>query len=104
MKARIIAWATFLGAIFTLLSGLIFVSAWGQSEHTKRLIEGAKKEGKLLWYTALNINDATMLTKRFEQLYPFITTESLRLGGRELMTKEVQLRGRQGTGAQGATG
>ena len=87
MKARIIAWATFLGAIFTLLSGLIFVSAWGQSEHTKRLIEGAKKEGKLLWYTALNINDATMLTKRFEQLYPFIKTESLRLGGRELMTK-----------------
>lgn len=87
MRTRLFARATFLGAVFTILSGLIFCSAWGQSEHTKRLIEGAKKEGKLLWYTALNINDATMLTKRFEQLYPFIKTELLRLGGRELLTK-----------------
>ena len=87
MRARVFASVTFLVAIFTIVSGLIFSNAWGQSEHTKRLIEGAKKEGKLLWYTALNINDATMLTKRFEQLYPFIKTELLRLGGRELLTK-----------------
>jgi iron(III) transport system substrate-binding protein len=87
MRARVFASVTFLVAIFAIVSGLIFSNAWGQSEHTKRLIEGAKKEGKLLWYTALNINDATMLTKRFEQLYPFIKTELLRLGGRELLTK-----------------
>src|ERR1043166_1754 len=87
MKGRFFASATVFGAIFTVLSGSIFFSAWGQSDHAKRLIEGAKKEGKLLWYTALNLNDATMLTNRFEQLYPFIKTESLRLGGRELMTK-----------------
>jgi hypothetical protein len=51
---------------------------WGQSDHTKRLLEGAKKEGKLVWYTALSIQDAEALTKRFEQLYPFIKTETLR--------------------------
>jgi len=61
--------------------------ALAQPDHTKRLIEGAKKEGRLLWYTALNINDATMLLKRFEQKYPFIKTEMLRLGGKELLTK-----------------
>jgi len=87
MKVRIFPWAAALAAMYIVLSGSSFSSAWGQSEHTKRLIEGAKKEGKLLWYTALNINDATMLTKRFEQLYPFIKTETLRLGGRELVTK-----------------
>jgi len=87
MKLRIFPWAAALAAMFILLSGVMFSSAWGQSEHTKRLVEGAKKEGKLLWYTALNINDATMLTQRFEQLYPFIKTETLRLGGRELVTK-----------------
>jgi iron(III) transport system substrate-binding protein len=84
MKTKIFAW-TVLGAFFAIITGAS--GAWGQSEHTKRLIEGAKKEGKLLWYTALNINDATMLTKRFEQLYPFVKTETLRLGGRELVTK-----------------
>jgi len=87
MKLRIFPWAAALAAMYIVSSGSTFSSAWGQSEHTKRLIEGAKKEGKLLWYTALNINDATMLTKRFEQLYPFIKTEMLRLGGRELVTK-----------------
>ena len=87
MKLRTFPWAAALAAMYIVSSGSTFSSAWGQSEHTKRLIEGAKKEGKLLWYTALNINDATMLTKRFEQLYPFIKTEMLRLGGRELVTK-----------------
>jgi iron(III) transport system substrate-binding protein len=87
MKARTFVGAAVFSAIFIGWSGLMSTSAWGQSEHTRRLIEGAKKEGKLLWYTALNVNDATMLTNRFEQLYPFIKTESLRLGQRDLMTK-----------------
>src|SRR5215467_3046006 len=60
---------------------------WGQSDHTKRLIEGAKKEGKVVWYTALSIQDAELLTKRFEQTYPFIKTETLRLVTDALFTK-----------------
>src|SRR6185436_10813020 len=44
--------------------------ARGQSESTQKLIEGAKKEGKLLWYTALNVADADMLLRRFEQKFP----------------------------------
>ncbi|MEX0806060.1 MAG: extracellular solute-binding protein [Candidatus Binatia bacterium] len=65
-----------------------------QSDHTARLIEGAKKEGRLLWYTALNIRDADMLTKRFEQEYPFIKTQTLRLGTFQLLTKiQTEARG-----------
>ena len=63
------------------------VMTWGQSDHTKRLIEGAKKEGKVVWYTALSIQDAELLTKRFEQLYPFVKTETLRLVTDSLLTK-----------------
>lgn len=76
-------------ALAILVAFLLFglSPAWGQSEHTKRLIEGAKKEGKLLWYTALNIKDASMLTKSFEEKYPFIKTETLRLGSFQLLTK-----------------
>jgi len=50
-------------------------------------LDGAKKEGALLWYTALNLNDSEMLTKRFEQLYPFIKTETLRLSFFALLSK-----------------
>jgi hypothetical protein len=41
------------------------------------LIEGAKKEGKVVWYATLNINDSNALLHRFEQKYPFIKTELL---------------------------
>ena len=61
--------------------------AWSQANHSKRLIEGAKKEGKLVWYTALSIQDAELLTKRFEQTYPFIKTETLRLVTDALLRK-----------------
>jgi iron(III) transport system substrate-binding protein len=75
----------FFCLVFLLL--LHNATTWGQSDHTKRLIEGAKKEGKLVWYTALSIQDAEVLTKRFEQLYPFVKTETLRLVTDALLTK-----------------
>jgi iron(III) transport system substrate-binding protein len=61
--------------------------SWGQADHTKRLIEAAMKEGKVVWYTALSIPDAELLAKRFEQTYPFIKTETLRLVTDALLTK-----------------
>ena len=62
MKARTILFASFL--VMSLFS---IPLAWGQTDHTKALIEGAKKEGKVVWYTALSIQDAELLIKRFEQ-------------------------------------
>ncbi|HEY6363319.1 MAG TPA: extracellular solute-binding protein [Candidatus Binatia bacterium] len=70
-------------------------SVFSQSDHTARLIAGAKKEGRLLWYTALNIQDADMLTKKFEEKYSFIKTQTLRLGTFQLLTK-IQTEARAG--------
>ena len=42
------------------------------------LFEAAKKEGEVVFYTPLNINDSRPLLQRFEQRYPFIKTELLR--------------------------
>ena len=72
-----------------------FAPSWAQPDHTTGLIEGAKKEGKLLWYTALTLADAGMLTQHFEQKYPFIKTETLRLGTDQLLTK-IQTEARAG--------
>jgi len=82
MKPRIIFFA--LGLVLALYN---LPLAWGQADATKRLIDGAKKEGKIVWYTALSIQDAEVLTKRFEQTYPFIKTETLRLVTDALLTK-----------------
>lgn len=37
-------------------------SAGAQSAHTAALVEGAKKEGKLVWYTAMNVRDGEKVT------------------------------------------
>jgi len=82
---------------FVIIFALTFYSSavFSQSDHTARLIEGAKKEGRLLWYTALNIKDADMLTQSFEEKYPFIKTQTLRLGTFQLLTKiQTEVRAR----------
>jgi iron(III) transport system substrate-binding protein len=66
-----------------------------QSDPATRVIEGAKKEGALVWYTALNLSDSEMLTNRFEQLFPFIKTETLRLSSFSLLSK-IQTEARAG--------
>src|SRR5689334_888652 len=67
-----------------LLAIAIATSAWGQPA---TLIEGAKKEGKVVWYTSLNINDSNALLARFEQKYPFIKSELLRAGSEQLLNR-----------------
>ncbi len=59
-------------------------SAWGQPAG---LIEAAKKEGKVVWYTSLNINDSNALLARFEQKYPGIKSELLRAGSEQLLNR-----------------
>ena len=51
------------------------------------LLEGAKKEGEVVFYTPLNINDSRPLLQRFEQKYPFIKTELLRLSAEPLLNR-----------------
>jgi hypothetical protein len=49
--------------------------ARGQDSHTAKLIEGAKKEGALVWYTSTSVEDITRLFAGFNKRYPFIKTE-----------------------------
>jgi iron(III) transport system substrate-binding protein len=74
-------------ALFVLTACLAALPAHGQSDHTARLVEGAKKEGKLVWYTAMNIRDAKPILDAFAQEYPFIKTELARLTGERLINR-----------------
>jgi iron(III) transport system substrate-binding protein len=57
--------------------------AQGQSA----LIEGAKKEGKLVWYTSMAIDTSKPLLDAFQKEYPFIKSELVRAGEEQLMTR-----------------
>ena len=73
-----------LVAMVETLSGVkLFLKPTGQAG----LIEAAKKEGRVVCYAALNINDSNALLSRFEQKYPFIKTELLRAGSEQLLNR-----------------
>lgn len=60
---------------------------WGQSDHTARFLDGAKKDGKLVWYTSMRITDSKPLLDAFEKQYPFIKTELFRSSGEKTLNR-----------------
>ena len=54
------------------------------------LIDGAKKETKLMIYSSVSATDTATLGQRFQQKYPFIKPEFLRLGSERLLTRILQ--------------
>lgn len=83
-----------LTALVSLSLGLVFLSmgapsAWGQADEKAKLIEGAKKEGKLVWYTSTNLTESKPLLDDFERQYPFIKGEIVRASGERTLNRIV---------------
>ena len=78
-------WPIVAGILF-FLAGLPLSSA-AQDARTAKLIEGAKKEGSLMWYTSTSIEDAKSLFDAFKKRYPFINTEFFNAGSARLFNR-----------------
>ena len=63
------------------------LAAESEEQRTAKLVEGAKKEGKLLWYTAANVMESEMILKKFKAKYPFIETQIFRANAEKLLIK-----------------
>jgi ABC-type Fe3+ transport system substrate-binding protein len=50
-------------------------------------VEEAKKEGTLVWYTAMELGQANQIAGRFKEKYPFIKVDVLRTGGGPLLNR-----------------
>jgi iron(III) transport system substrate-binding protein len=51
------------------------------------LVDGAKKEGKLTWYTSMAVDTSKPLLDAFVKEYPFIKPELVRLGEEQLVNR-----------------
>lgn len=69
--------------VFWALSGL----ALGVEVDQAKILEGAKKEGRLVYYTSMTLSDSSLVVNKFEEKYPFIKTEVYRAGGDKLLNK-----------------
>lgn len=83
----------FAKLLLGLLPGIVFLLtetlAWSAApdSHTAKLVEGAKKEGSLMWYTSTSIEDAKSLFDVFNKKYPFVKTEFFRAGSARLFNR-----------------
>ena len=58
-----------------------------QDSHTQKLIDGAKKEGALVWYMSASIEDAQAILLAFNKKYPFLKTDFFRAGSARLFNR-----------------
>lgn len=58
-----------------------------QAGAMSKLIEGAKKEGKVGFFTTMTLSQSKKVVDRFQKKYPFIQPELFRSGGDALLNK-----------------
>jgi iron(III) transport system substrate-binding protein len=80
-----------LASLNGLLAACLLVPgvARGQSAHEAKLIEAAKKEGSMVWYTAMAIDTAKPLADGFQKKYPFIKTNFIRVGTAQMINRVI---------------
>jgi iron(III) transport system substrate-binding protein len=72
------------------LSTRVLAAAPPPSAVTPQLIEAAKKEGKVVWYTAVDLPVAERIAKAFEAKYPGIPVRVERSGGERIFQRISQ--------------
>jgi ABC-type glycerol-3-phosphate transport system substrate-binding protein len=53
------------------------------------LVQGAKKEGKVVYWTTMRVTDAQALADAFESRYPFLKVEVVRISGDQLIERAI---------------
>src|SRR5215510_1509634 len=73
--------------LFILAVLLLPAVSWSQSAPDPKLIEGAKKEGQVVYYTTMTLDQSKQTVDKFEKKYPFIKVTLFRAGGGPLLNK-----------------
>jgi iron(III) transport system substrate-binding protein len=66
------------------------------NERQTRLVEGARKEGNLIWYSSTTADDSLALNRKFEELYPFVKVQHLRAPSEKILDR-ILLESRAGS-------
>jgi iron(III) transport system substrate-binding protein len=86
MRAAVIAGA------FAVLCGQAIAAPPAPEPITPQLVEAATKEGKIVYYTAIDIEVAQALAKNFEKQYPGISVQVERTGSERIFQRLSQER------------
>jgi len=78
-----------IGIYFVILAG-IFALASLVAAQDAALIQAAKKEGKVVWYTSLALPSSTAIAHYFEKKYPGVSVEVHRTGSQRVLQRVMQ--------------
>jgi iron(III) transport system substrate-binding protein len=79
--------SVFVVAVVVLVAGLV---VGGHAQTPSKHLEGARKEGKVVWYTSLVLPSAEKVAKLFETAYPDIKVEVHRTGSQRILQRVMQ--------------
>ena len=83
--ARTFSSAAIFALVLSIYAGHL---AWGQGDERARLVQAAKKEGKLIWYTSTNLTESKPLLDDFEKLHG-IRGEIFRASGEKTLNRII---------------
>lgn len=63
--------------------GLVSFPQWGETQD----IEAAKREGKVVWYTSMGVDDSQLFAKAFSKNYPDIRVHVVRASSEKLLNR-----------------
>lgn len=56
-------------------------------DRQSKIEEGAKKEGEIVWYTSLAVEDSAQVVQLFEKRYPFVKIKLTRLTSERVLQR-----------------
>jgi iron(III) transport system substrate-binding protein len=76
--------------LVVMVLGVLALWAARADAQDARLVEAAKKEGKVVWYTSLALPTAERVAKQFETAYPGVKVEVHRTGSERILQRVMQ--------------
>lgn len=70
-------------------NGSLALAASAGQEEATRFIDGARKEGEVMWYTTMALDDSSVFVKKFMERYPFITVKLYRANNEKLLQRFI---------------
>src|SRR5262245_16206686 len=78
-----------VGSTLLLLAVVMLDGIQARAQSEAELVLGAKKEGKVVYWTTMRVPDAQALADAFEGKYPFLKVEVVRISGDQLIERAI---------------
>src|SRR5512145_1482422 len=72
-----------------VISVVVAVSGVARSQEGQdsKVLQAARKEGEIVWYTTMSSDQSTAFMERFQRKYPFLRPSIVRIGGSALLNR-----------------